>query len=274
MLTVETRHAVHPSQVKAATTQDIRDHFLADSLFAAGEIRLVYTHYDRFVMGGVVPGATPLVLDVVPETKTANFLERRELGVVNIAGSGTVTVAGVDYAMTQGDVLYVGMGSGAVTFAGDARFYLASTPAHHIYPTRLVTVAEAAKVHLGEAATANLRTIYQFIHPDVMQSCQLTLGRTELREGSVWNTMPTHIHDRRMEAYLYIDVEPADRVVHLMGEPDQTRNVFVGNEEAMISPPWSIHSGCGTRNYSFVWAMGGENMDFTDMDFIKTEDLR
>ncbi|SDX54001.1 5-dehydro-4-deoxy-D-glucuronate isomerase [Litoreibacter albidus] len=274
MLAVETRHAVHPTQVQGATTQDVRDHFLVDNLFAAGEIRLTYTHYDRFVMGGVVPDGKDLVLDVVPETKTATFLERREMGVMAVAGTGRVTVAAETYEMSRGDVLYIGMGAGAVTFSGDARFYLTSTPAHRTCPTRLIVMADAAKVELGDAATANVRTIYQFIHPDVMESCQLTMGRTELEVGSVWNTMPAHVHDRRMEAYLYIDVAPEDRVVHLMGEPDQTRNIFVANEEGVLSPPWSIHSGCGTRNYSFIWAMGGENMDFTDMDFVNTEDLR
>lgn len=274
MLTVETRHAVHPSQVRGATTENLRDHFLVETLFADGEIRLTYTHYDRFVMGGVVPAGTDLVLDVVPETKTATFLERRELGIMAIAGTGMVTVGGKDYPMERGDALYIGMGSGPVKFSGDARFYLASTPAHKTYPTRLITIDDAAKVALGNAATANIRTIYQFIHPDVMESCQLTLGRTQLNEGSVWNTMPAHVHDRRMEAYLYIDLAPKERVIHLMGEPDQTRNIFVANEQAVLSPPWSIHSGCGTRNYSFIWAMAGENMDFTDMDFLKTEDLR
>ena len=169
--------------------------------------------------------------------------------------------------------MYIGMGAGPVTFSGDGRFYLASTPAHKTYPTRLIALSDAARVALGDTATANVRTVYQFIHPDVMESCQLTIGRTELEPGSVWNTMPAHVHDRRMEAYLYIDLEPEDRVVHLMGEPDQTRNIFVANEQGVLSPPWSIHSGCGTRNYAFVWAMGGENMDFTDMDFIKTKDL-
>ncbi|MEP3428879.1 MAG: 5-dehydro-4-deoxy-D-glucuronate isomerase [Roseibium sp.] len=274
MLTVETRHAVHPSQIVSTSTQDIRDHFLVNALFADGEIRLVYTHYDRFVMGGVVPTGGDLVLDVVPETKTTTFLERRELGVMCVGGSGNVTVEGITHSLAQGEVLYAGMGAGPVTFSGDARFYLTSTPAHKTYPTRRITLSEAAKVSLGDQATANVRTIYQFIHPDVMQSCQLTMGRTELESGSVWNTMPAHVHDRRMEAYLYIDLPPEHRVVHLMGEPDQTRQIFVANEQGVLSPPWSIHSGCGTTNYSFIWAMAGENMDFTDMDFVKTEDLR
>jgi len=274
VLTVETRHAVHPSQVKSASTQDVREHFLVESLFKDGEINLVYTHYDRFVMGGVVPADKALVLDEVPETKTTTFLERRELGVMAVAGTGKINVDGKDYVLENGDALYIGMGSGPVTFSGDARYYLTSAPAHRTCPTRLITTSDAIRIPLGENSTANIRTIYQFIHPDVMDSCQLTMGRTELEDGSVWNTMPSHVHDRRMEAYLYLNVAPEHRIVHLMGEPDETRNIFVANEQAVLSPPWSIHSGCGTSNYAFIWAMAGENMDFTDMDFIDTQDLR
>lgn len=274
MLSVQTRHAIHPTQAKEFSTEELRENFLAEDMFVTGEIRLIYTHYDRFVLGGVVPGGEALVLDVVAETKTANFLDRRELGIFNVGGPGKVEAGGKTYDLAPGDVLYVGRGSGAVTFSGNGRFYLTSAPAHSTFPTRVITVADSVKIPLGETATANRRTIYQFIHPDVMESCQLTMGRTILEEGSVWNTMPAHVHDRRMEAYLYTDVKPDARVVHLMGEPDQTRHMFVANEQAILSPPWSIHSGCGTQNYSFIWAMAGENMDFTDMDFVKTEELR
>lgn len=274
MLSVQTRHAIHPTQAREFSTEELRGNFLAEDMFVTGEIRLIYTHYDRFVLGGAVPGGKELVLDVVAETKTANFLDRRELGIFNVGGPGKVEAGGKTYDLAPGDVLYVGRGSGAVTFSGNGRFYLTSAPAHSTFPTRVITVADSVKIPLGETATANRRTIYQFIHPDVMDSCQLTMGRTILEEGSVWNTMPAHVHDRRMEAYLYTDVKPDARVVHLMGEPDQTRHLFVANEQAILSPPWSIHSGCGTQNYSFIWAMAGENMDFTDMDFVKTEELR
>lgn len=274
MLSVQTRHAIHPTQAREFSTEELRGNFLAEDMFVTGEIRLIYTHYDRFVLGGAVPGGKELVLDVVAETKTANFLDRRELGIFNVGGPGKVEAGGKTYDLAPGNVLYVGRGSGSVTFSGNGRFYLTSAPAHSTFPTRVITVADSVKIPLGETATANRRTIYQFIHPDVMDSCQLTMGRTILEEGSVWNTMPAHVHDRRMEAYLYTDVKPDARVVHLMGEPDQTRHLFVANEQAILSPPWSIHSGCGTQNYSFIWAMAGENMDFTDMDFVKTEELR
>lgn len=274
MLTVETRHAVHQDHAKGMDTAALRQHFLTPSMFADGEIRLVYTHYDRFVMGGAVPDGGSLVLDHVDETRTPNFMDRREMGIVNIGGDGAVQAAGERHAMAQGDVLYLGMGAGPVTFEGQGRFYITSAPAHHSYPTRLLTVADAKEVRLGEAATSNDRTIRQFIHPNVMQSCQLVLGYTTLHNGSVWNTMPAHIHDRRMEAYLYFNMAPEARVVHLMGEPSETRHLFVAQEEGVLSPPWSIHSGAGIGAYSFIWAMAGENVDFTDMDMLPVGALR
>ena len=273
-LTVETRHAVHPAHAKTMDTAALRDHFLAQGLFAAGEIRLVYTHYDRFTVGGAVPAGGTLTLDKVDETRTAAFLERREMGIVNIGGDGTVEASGTRYAMKKGDVLYLGMGSGPVTFAGEGRFYITSCPAHKTLPSRLITVEEANKVQMGETATSNKRTIKMFIHPLVMESCQLVLGYTALEEGSVWNTMPSHVHDRRMEAYLYWGMAPEARVLHLMGEPQETRHLFVANEEAVISPTWSIHSGAGIGEYTFIWAMAGDNVDYTDMDFVQPAELR
>ena len=273
-LTVETRHAVHPAHAKTMDTAALRDHFLAQGLFAAGEIRLVYTHYDRFTVGGAVPAGGTLTLDKVDETRTATFLERREMGIVNIGGDGTVEASGTRYAMKKGDVLYLGMGSGPVTFAGEGRFYITSCPAHKTLPSRLITVEEANKVQMGETATSNKRTIKMFIHPLVMESCQLVLGYTALEEGSVWNTMPSHVHDRRMEAYLYWGMAPEARVLHLMGEPQETRHLFVANEEAVISPTWSIHSGAGIGEYTFIWAMAGDNVDYTDMDFVQPAELR
>ena len=274
MLTVETRQAVHPEHAKTLDTTALRRHFLADNMFAEGEIRLIYTHYDRFVMGGAVPANSPLVLDVVAETRTPSFLDRREMGIVNIGATGTVSAGGESWTLERGDVLYLGMGAGAVTFAGAGRFYITSCPAHRNFPNRLIRLSDSKEVKLGAAETSNKRTINQFIHPLVMESCQLVLGYTSLEEGSVWNTIPSHIHDRRMEAYLYFGMDDASRVLHLMGEPQETRHLFIGNEQGAISPPWSIHSGAGIGRYTFIWAMAGDNVDYTDMDFIQPGDLR
>lgn len=274
MLSVETRHAVHPDQAKAMDTTELRKHFLASDMFREGEIRLIYTHYDRFIMGGAVPNGGKLVLDKVEETKTPSLLDRREMGIVNVGETGTVSVADETWELQRGDVLYLGVGSGAVTFSGKGRFYITSCPAHRSCPNRLITKADSKEVKLGAAETSNKRTINQFIHPLVMESCQLVLGYTELEDGSVWNTIPSHIHDRRMEAYLYFGMEPKSRVLHLMGEPQETRHLFIGNEEGAISPPWSIHSGAGIGSYTFIWAMAGDNIDYTDMDFIQPEDLK
>ncbi|MBB3713558.1 4-deoxy-L-threo-5-hexosulose-uronate ketol-isomerase [Limimaricola variabilis] len=274
MLTVETRHAIHPEHAKVMDTAELRRHFLTPGLFGNGEIRLVYSHYDRFVMGGVVPGGAELTLDAVQEAGTPSFLDRREMAVVNIGGEGRVIVGGETHPMDRGDVIYIGMGAGPVTFCGEGRFYVTSTPAHRACPTRLIPTSEAKEVHLGETATSNKRTIRQFVHPEVCDSCQLLLGYTTLHEGSVWNTMPAHRHDRRMEAYLYWGMEPQARVLHLMGEPEETRHLFIANEEGALSPPWSIHSGAGIGAYTFIWAMAGDNQSFTDMDMVAVEDLR
>lgn len=274
MLTVETRHAIHQDHAKTMDTDALRQHFLTQGMFADGEIRLVYTHYDRFVMGGAVPNGGELTLDKVEETKTPSFLDRREMGIVNIGETGTVSAEGETHTLEKGDVLYLGMGSGAVTFAGNGRFYITSAPAHQKFPSKLVTFADSAEVKLGATETSNKRTINQFIHPLVIPSCQLILGYTTLEDGSVWNTMPAHIHDRRMEAYLYWGMDDESRVLHLMGEPTETRHLFIANEEGAISPPWSIHSGAGIGSYTFIWAMAGDNIDYTDMEFIQPGDLR
>jgi 4-deoxy-L-threo-5-hexosulose-uronate ketol-isomerase len=255
-------------------TASLRRHFLAEDLFAEAEIRLIYTHYDRFVMGAAVPAGGALTLDKVDETRTPSFLDRREMGIVNIGGPGAVRAGGEVYEMQAGDVLYLGMGSGAVTFEGAGRFYITSAPAHRVCPSRLVTVGQANEVNLGADETANRRTIRQFIHPTVMDSCQLVLGYTTLHQGSVWNTMPPHTHDRRMEAYLYFNMTPEARVMHLMGEPTETRHMFIANEQGALSPPWSIHAGAGIGAYAFIWAMAGDNVDFTDMDMLTPEDLK
>lgn len=270
---VETRHAIHQDHAKGMDTAALRRNFLAEGMFADGEIRLVYTHYDRFVVGGAVPAGGSLVLDQIAETRTATFLERREMGIVNIGDAGRVEAGGEGWDMQPGDVLYLGAGSGAVTFSGQGRFYITSAPAHRALPSRLITVADAKEVRMGAVETSNKRTIRQFIHPLVMESCQLVLGYTTLEDGSVWNTMPAHVHDRRMEAYLYHGMAPEARVLHLMGEPQETRHIMIANEQAVISPPWSIHAGAGIGSYTFIWAMAGDNIDYTDMDFIQPEDL-
>lgn len=274
MTQVETRHAIDPATAKTLGTEDIRRHFHVGGLFAPNEIQMVYSHYDRLILGGVVPQGGPLTLDHVAEAGTASLLDRRELGVLNIGETGTVTVAGEDHALDPGDILYVGMGSGPVTFSGAGRYYILSAPAHRACPTRLVRKTEARRVELGSAEGANERVILQFLHPDVVDTCQLVMGYTQLAPGSVWNTMPCHTHDRRMEAYLYFDLAPDARVFHFMGEPTETRHIVMANEEAVISPPWSIHAGAGTGAYTFCWAMAGDNVDFTDMDMVTMETLR
>ena len=274
MLRVETRRAVHPEHAKGMDTGALRAHFLAGGLFAEGEVRLVYTHYDRFTLGGAVPAGGELILDHVEETRTPSFLDRREMGIVNIGETGTVSAAGESWTLDNGDVLYLGMGAGAVTFGGAGRFYITSAPAHRAFPNRLITLADCVEVKTGAVETSNKRTIKQFIHPKVMESCQLILGYTTLEDGSVWNTIPPHVHDRRMEAYLYWGMAPEARVLHLMGEPQETRHLIVANEEAAISPPGSIHAGAGIGGYTFIWAMAGDNVDYTDMEFIQPEDLK
>ncbi|SNR28272.1 5-dehydro-4-deoxy-D-glucuronate isomerase [Puniceibacterium sediminis] len=274
MTQAETRYAIDPASAKALDTQGLRDHFHVGGLFQDGEIKLVYSHYDRLLVGSAVPAGKDLTLDHIPETGTKTFLERRELGVLNIGETGTVSVGGESHTVEHGEVLYVGMGAGAVTFSGKGRFYILSAPAHRTCPTRLIKVADAKRVELGSKEQANERVIIQLLHPDVCESCQLLIGYTQFAEGSVWNTMPAHQHDRRMEAYLYFDMSPDQRVFHFMGQPSETRHIVMANEEAVISPPWSIHAGAGTGSYTFCWAMAGDNIDFTDMDMIPMGDLR
>ncbi len=279
MLTIDVRQATHPEHARRYDTAELRRHFHVGALFEPGRISLTYTHVDRFVVGGAVPLAEGLALTAPKPVGTASFLDRRELGIVNIGGAGAVMVGADRHVLGRGDALYVGRGAGEVRFlsddAGDpARFYLLSTPAHATHPTVRIAEADAKRIDLGAAATANLRTLRQYIHPDVCGSCQLVMGITRLAEGNVWNTMPAHIHDRRSEVYLYFDLAADTRVFHLMGEPQETRHIVMANEEAVISPGWSIHSGCGTANYSFIWAMAGDNQDFADMDFVAMGDLR
>ena len=278
-MTIDIRQAIDPRAARAFGTADLRAAFLIETLFSPGALHLTYTHLDRLVVGGAMPADAPLALPAVKQTGAARFLDRREMVVVNVGGNGTVVAAGVRHGMGSRDMLYLGRGADPVSFesadpADPAKFYLLSAPAHHAFPSRLIRIGEAKRVDLGTQATSNERSIFQFVHPDVMESCQLVVGMTVLAPGSVWNTMPCHVHDRRSEAYLYFDLPPGQRVFHLMGEPDETRHLVVANEQAILSPGWSIHSGAGTSNYAFVWAMAGDNVDYSDVDMVAMEALR
>ena len=269
----KTFHATHPDMMDSVTNDDLRERYLVQGMFAEGEINLNYSHNERFVIGGVVPKGTAIALPAQIEPASAQghpFLERREMAAVNIGGDGAITVDGQRFAMKNKECLYIPMGSAEVTFEGDgARFYLASLPAHKACPIAHITLDQANPLERGDLANSNRRTIYQLVIPGVCESAQLLLGLTVLEEGSVWNTMPPHLHDRRSEIYLYFDLPTTeDRVMHYMGEPDGMRHLVVADEQAVISPPWSIHMGSGTKNYAFIWAMGGENLDYTDMNVL------
>jgi 4-deoxy-L-threo-5-hexosulose-uronate ketol-isomerase len=276
---METRYAVHPEHVKTFDTEQIRKHLLIERLFEEGKLHMVYSHVDRIIAGGACPADKRLELAVTKELGVDFFLQRREMGIINIGAGGIVTVDEREYPLGNKECLYIGMGAKAVAFASadgekPAKFYFNSTPAHAAYPTVRLTMKDAQQVSLGEAAQANVRTIYQFIHPAVMKSCQLVMGLTILEPGSLWNTMPTHTHERRMEVYLYFDMPQDSVVFHLCGEPHQTRHIVVRNEQAVISPSWSIHSGVGTASYTFIWGMAGENQTFTDMDHVPMSVLK
>jgi 4-deoxy-L-threo-5-hexosulose-uronate ketol-isomerase len=276
---METRLMPSPREAAVLDTDDMRASFLLEDLFLPGQICLVYTDLDRAIVGSVIPTNTPLTLGNDDALKADFFCQRRELGVINIGQVGTVTVDGTIYEVGSHDCLYIGRGCREVVFAsasaGDpAAFYLVSYPAHAAHPTVKATRADANRVELGNRDEANERTIFQYVHENGIKSCQLVLGFTEFKPGSIWNTMPCHTHDRRSEVYCYFDVPAAHRVLHLMGEPQQTRPLWVADRQAVLSPPWSIHCGCGTASYRFVWAMGGENQAFTDMDRVEIAELR
>lgn len=277
---MDTRYPVHPDAVKHMSTDELREHFHIATLFADGQINMTYSHIDRMIVGGALPTSQALVLSADPkDIGAAYFLERRELAVLNVGGSGSIQVDGQTYPMARQDGLYVGMGAREVRFLSDdpanpARFYFTSAPAHTTYPTAHITPQQAEPVHLGSDANSNKRTIYKYIHPDGVKSCQLVVGLTQLAPNNMWNTMPPHTHSRRMEVYFYFDLSDQNVVFHLMGEPDETRHIIMRNYEAVISPSWSVHAGMGTGNYTFIWAMAGENQTFSDMDAIPMEQLR
>ncbi len=274
---MDIRNAVHPKDVKDYDTQRLRDSFLIKDLFQEGKIKMMYSHIDRIIVGGVIP-TEQVRLEVGGEIRAEYFLQRREMGIINIGGFGKVIVDGHVYELDQYDGLYIGRGAKEILFESKdlsmpAKFYFNSAPAHKEYPIKLIRQSDCQKIELGSLETSNHRTICKYILPGQVDSCQLVMGMTTLKKGSVWNTMPCHTHDRRMEVYLYLDLEENDAIFHYMGEPQETRHIVMRNEEAVISPSWSIHSACGTRNYSFIWGMVGENQDFDDMDGVAMEDL-
>ena len=277
---MQIRYPHHPDQVRRMTTAELRDNFFIGDLFLADQLSLAYSHIDRMIVGGAMPvgGGIHLAADR-HELAADYFLERREIGIINVGGTGAITVDGASFVLEKRDGLYVGRGAQDVAFASaaaadPAQFYLLSAPAHTTYPTVHLTIGDANAIHLGDPLHSNVRTIYQYIHPGGARSCQLVMGMTLLEPGSMWNTMPAHTHTRRMEVYFYFDVGPGDVVFHLMGEPQETRHLVLRDREAVISPSWSIHAGMGTASYAFIWGMAGENQDFGDMDMVAISELR
>lgn len=275
---MEVRFQNSPKEVMRMNTEELREQFLCQGLMQDDEVRLVYSHYDRVIVGGIKPVAAVVELPNHPELRAAYFLERREAGIINVGGKGQVTAAGHSFELDKLDCVYLGKETQTVTFTSDdpshpALFYLLSAPAHHKYPSQKMSKEEATPVALGDPTTSNKRTIYKYIHNNGLPSCQLVMGLTVLEDGSVWNSVPPHTHTRRMEAYFYFDVPASQRVFHFMGEPQQTRHIVVDNHEAIISPPWSVHFGCGSSSYGFIWGMAGENKEFTDMDGVSVAEL-
>lgn len=279
---MDQRYATSPEHVPGMDTAELRRRYLVQDLFVPGEVKAVYTHHDRIVLAGISPVGTALELGSFPEIRSDHFFDHREAGVVNVGGTGTISVDGTKHELTKGSCLYIGRGAQVVSFEstdvdgdeGPAGFYLISAPAHTAYPTTLVEAGQGTQRELGDPLTSNRRTLNQYIHEQGVRSCQVVMGVTRLHPGSMWNTLPAHTHDRRTECYLYFDLPSDARVIHLMGEPTESRHVVVGDREAVISPSWSVHSGVGSASYSFVWAMAGENQSFDDMDGFPITDLR
>jgi 4-deoxy-L-threo-5-hexosulose-uronate ketol-isomerase len=276
---MEVRFQNSPKETAGMNTETLRANFLIENLMVQDEIKLVYSHYDRVIVGGVKPVSRAISLETHPELRADYFLERRELGIINVGGDGVIEVGGESFSLRKLDAAYIGKGVKEVRFkssdkSNPALFYLLSAPAHQTYPTKKLTKEEAMPVTVGDGSTANRRTIYKYIHAEGIQSCQLVMGLTILEQGSVWNTMPSHTHTRRMEAYFYFDVAEDQRVFHFMGQPQETRHLLMANHDAVLSPPWSIHSGCGTANYGFIWGMAGENYNYTDMDPAPLNEIR
>jgi 4-deoxy-L-threo-5-hexosulose-uronate ketol-isomerase len=275
----EERFASHPDDVKKYDTEQLRHHFLIPQVMEEDTIHLVYSHYDRYIAGGAVPKNDPLELTAIAPLKAAYFCERRELGIINVGAKGSVIIDGTEHSLDFKEALYVGKGVRQIIFKSDsnsnpARFYLNSTPAHKELPTRRITLQDANVLQMGSQLTSNERQINQLLISKVIETCQLQMGMTELRPGSVWNTMPAHTHSRRMEVYFYFNVPDGQAVCHFMGQPQETRHLWMANEQAVISPNWSIHAAAGTSNYIFIWGMAGENMDYTDMDVVQPNELR
>lgn len=275
----ESRYAISPTEAKKMDTDGLRSNFLINKIFEADAVHLVLSHFDRYITGGIMPVKEVLQLSNPDYLKAEYFLERRELGMINVGGKGTVTADGIAYELDYKEALYIGRETKSVSFASadesrPAKFYINSAPAHRVYPTIKVSKNEAEIVELGTPETANHRVINKLLVNSVIQTCQLQMGMTELKSGSVWNTMPAHTHDRRMEVYFYFEVPEGQSVCHFMGEPQETRHIWMQNEQCVISPNWSIHSGAGTNNYTFIWGMAGENLDYGDMDHCKINDLK
>ena len=275
---VETRHQQSQREIRGMDTAELRSHFLIRDLMREDRISWVYSHYDRMMVGGVRPVRCMVPLTSPDELRSESFLSRRELGIVNLGGEGAVLADGKEYKLEKLDCLYLGKDTSEVCFesvddAFPACFYMLSVPAHHAYPARLMKRAESSPAPMGDILSSNKRVIYKYIHPDGIQSCQLVMGLTLLEEGCVWNSFPPHTHDRRMESYFYFDIPENHRVFHFMGEPAETRHIVMSNHEAVISPPWSMHFGCGTSNYGFVWGMAGENQEFSDMDQVNPQEI-
>lgn len=275
----EERFAAHYSDVKNYDTAKLRENFLIEKVMIEDKINLVYSHYDRFISGGIFPLNNPLELSAIGPLKSENFCDRRELGIINIGGKGVVQIAETIYTLENKEALYVGKGSKNIIFksldkSNPAKFYLNSTPAHKELPTKHITLKDANVLQMGGQHTSNERQINQLLVSKTVETCQLQMGMTELKPGSVWNTMPAHTHSRRMEVYFYFNVPEGQAVCHFMGQPQETRHIWMSNEQAVISPNWSIHSAAGTSNYIFIWGMAGENMDYTDMDTVQPNELR